>query len=48
MKCPKCHGYNLPVIESRQRKRTNSVYRKRRCAWCSLNIYTRETIAKTK
>lgn len=43
MICPYCGGRTL-VIDSRNRKKQNYIYRRRRCAECSITFGTQERI----
>lgn len=42
MVCPKCFHTNTQVYNSRSTKRTNSIWRRRRCTSCSYSFTTTE------
>ena len=43
MKCPRCRGVSLPVIETR--RGPSSVYRRRKCKRCDTEVVTEEVAA---
>lgn len=46
MRCPRCHGYQIRVIETRPAEET--VRRRRKCLECGLTFYTREVLVERR
>jgi transcriptional regulator NrdR family protein len=44
MPCPKCGGQRISILETRDRKSDNTIYRRRECGDCLFRFSTSEAI----